>query len=277
MRATRATTPTPTSASPARVDARWASRRASSVRASSSAVRRRSSANVFSVAAMAGTGDDYEDARRATLLEALPRELSFAGFVDHAMRLGEEDVVMLVEAFCLDERLTSEFCEEAFNAVYAAVERRAPEEEVMGLLELAKTFTTSYRTRMMPPEAQLLDSTLAAARRALVAEDESARSDILRIIAEEIDHAIECELVSETEFFSAFRSFRVGLERDERAESSIASELFDADETDIAQLMDPMEELNASAETRKEMLRACELVVVAVERFSARRRGGGAR
>lgn len=277
MRATRAPTRAPTSASPARVDARRAPRRASSVRASSSAVRLRSSANVFSAAAMAGTGDDYEDARRATLLEALPRELSFAGFVDHAMRLGEEDVVMLVEAFCLDERLTSEFCEEAFNAVYAAVERRAPEEEVMGLLELAKTFTTSYRTRMMPPEAQLLDSTLAAARRALVAEDETARSDILRIIAEEIDHAIECELVSETEFFSAFRSFRVGLERDERAESSIASELFDADETDIAQLMDPMEELNASAETRKEMLRACELVVVAVERFSARRRGGGAR
>ena len=147
----------------------------------------------------------------------------------------------------------------------------------MGLPELAKTSTACYSTGMTPPEGQVLDSTLAAAWRALVAEDETARSDILRTSAEEIDHAIECELVSETEFFSAFRSFRVGLERDERAESSIASELFDADETDIAQLMDPMEELNASAETRKEMLRACELVVVAVERFSARRRGGGAR
>lgn len=247
------------------------------MRASSSAVRRRSSANVFSIAAMAGTGDDYEDARRATLLEALPRELTFAGFIDHAMRLGEEDALRLMEAFRLDERLTSEFCEEAFNAVYAAVERKAPEEEVMGLLELAKTFTTSYRTRMMPPEAQLLDLTLEAARQALVAEDEIARSDILRTIAEEIDQAIERELVSETEFFSAFRSFRVGLERDERAESSIASELFDADETDVAQLMDPMEELATSAETRKEMLRACELVVVALERFSGRRRRGGAR
>ena len=83
------------------------------------------------------------------LVRALPTELTFIGFVERAFELDGEDAGRLVEAFCASERLTRAFCEDAFDAVYAAYARRASEEELSTLLALAKIFTSAFRERAL--------------------------------------------------------------------------------------------------------------------------------
>ena len=119
--------------------------------AASSRTRREISRALGNGGASSSASDDAR-ARGVALVRALPTELTFIGFVERAFELDGEDAGRLVEAFCASERLTRAFCEDAFDAVYAAYARRASEEELSTLLALAKIFTSAFRERALTVE-----------------------------------------------------------------------------------------------------------------------------
>ena len=245
------TTTTTTTSTTARVP------RASSSRASSSRTRREISRALGNGGASSSASDD-ERARGVALVRALPTELTFIGFVERAFELDGEDAGRLVEAFCASERLTRAFCEDAFDAVYAAYARRASEEELSTLLALAKIFTSAFRERALTVEERVFDRTVGEARRG--ARGDVPRADAAERVRSILDRAFDADTVDERKYLAILRDYRVELDRDERRGASYAFEFLEADEALVAQLVDPSTELDASAACRRELIAACDLV-----------------
>ena len=216
-------------------------------------------------AALSSTGDDFEDARREALLAALPSDAKFTAFVEHAFTLAGDDAGMLVQAFCDSERLTLEFCEQAFECAYGAYTRGAPEEETQTYVTLARIFMSNFRSRVQPPEASLIDDIVDEARRRLAAAPDA--DDVVRV-RDDIRHILADKFASpnldENIFITRLRSFRVKLSLDDKRKVSFATEFFEADESGVAAILDPMIELNTSAVTRAELIDAVDLVLDAV-------------
>ena len=248
---TTTTTTTTTTSTTARVP------RASSSRASSSRTRREISRALGNGGASSSASDD-ERARGVALVRALPTELTFIGFVERAFELDGEDAGRLVEAFCASERLTRAFCEDAFDAVYAAYARRASEEELSTLLALAKIFTSAFRERALTVEERVFDRTVGEARRG--ARGDVPRADAAERVRSILDRAFDADTVDEQKYLAILRDYRVELDRDERRGASYAFEFLEADEALVAQLVDPSTELDASAACRRELIAACDLV-----------------
>ena len=211
------------------------------------------------------TGDDYEDARREALLEARPTEMTFTSFVEHAFTLAGDDAGRLVQAFCDSERLTLEFCEQAFECAFGAYTRGAPEEETQTYVTLARIFMSNYRARVQPPEANLIDEVVDEARRRLADAPDAdavirARDDIKHILADRFD----ADELNENTFITRLRSFRIKLSLDDDRKVSFATEFFDADESSVTALLDPMIELSTSERTRAELIDAIDCVLDAV-------------
>ena len=210
-------------------------------------------------------GDDHDDARRGATLDALPIDASFIALVNHAFTLSERDAATFVDAFCASERLTAAFCEDAFDAVYAAYARRAPEDELTTLLELAKIFTTQYKMRAMPLETRVLDETLDAGRRCAAGDvDEAEARARIRDI---LERAFAIEGLKQRDYIIALREYRVKLERDSRSGKSYALEFLEADETLVAELCDPDSELRASEACRRELIVATDVIFRALDGF----------
>lgn len=165
-------------------------------------------------AALSSTGDDFEDARREALLAALPSDATFTAFVEHAFTLAGDDAGMLVQAFCDSERLTLEFCEQAFECAYGAYTRGAPEEETQTYVTLARIFMSNFRSRVQPPEASLIDDIVDEARRRLAAAPDA--DDVVRV-RDDIRHILADKFASpnldENIFITRLRSFRVKIGR----------------------------------------------------------------
>ena len=231
--------------------------RSSSSRASSSRTRREISRALGNGGASSSASDD-ERARGVALVRALPTELTFIGFVERAFELDGEDAGRLVEAFCASERLTRAFCEDAFDAVYAAYARRASEEELSTLLTLAKIFTSAFRERALTVEERVFDRTVGEARRG--ARGDVPRADAAERVRSILDRAFDADTVDEQKYLAILRDYRVELDRDERRGASYAFEFLEADEALVAQLVDPSTELDASAACRRELIAACDLV-----------------
>jgi|TARA_B110000003_G_scaffold24120_2_gene23103 hypothetical protein len=213
----------------------------------------------------AASGDDHDDARRGATLDALPIDASFIALVNHAFTLSERDAATFVDAFCASERLTAAFCEDAFDAVYAAYARRAPEDELTTLLELAKIFTTQYKMRAMPLETRVLDETLDAGRRCAAGDvDEAEARARIRDI---LERAFAIEGLKQRDYIIALREYRVKLERDSRSGKSYALEFLEADETLVAELCDPDSELRASEACRRELIVATDVIFRALDGF----------
>jgi hypothetical protein len=216
-------------------------------------------------AALSSTGDDFEDARREALLAALPSDATFTAFVEHAFTLAGDDAGMLVQAFCDSERLTLEFCEQAFECAYGAYTRGAPEEETQTYVTLARIFMSNFRSRVQPPEASLIDDIVDEARRRLAAAPDA--DDVVRV-RDDIRHILADKFASpnldENIFITRLRSFRVKLSLDDKRKVSFATEFFEADESGVAAILDPMIELNTSARTRAELIDAVDCVLDAV-------------
>ena len=210
-------------------------------------------------------GDDGDAARRDALLGALPRDASFIALVDHAFALSERDAATFVDAFCASERLTAAFCEDAFDAVYAAYARRAPERELATLLELAKVFTTQYKARATPLATRVLDETLDAARRCATGDVDEA--DARARIRDTLERAFAIEGLAQRDYVGALREYRVKLERDSRAGRSYALEFLEADERLVAELCDPDAELRASEACRRELVVAADVIFRALDGF----------
>ena len=201
-------------------------------------------------------------ARRSS---ALPIDASFIALVNHAFTLSERDAATFVDAFCASERLTAAFCEDAFDAVYAAYARRAPEDELTTLLELAKIFTTQYKMRAMPLETRVLDETLDAGRRCAAGDvDEAEARARIRDI---LERAFAIEGLKQRDYIIALREYRVKLERDSRSGKSYALEFLEADETLVAELCDPDSELRASEACRRELIVATDVIFRALDGF----------
>ena len=237
-----------------------ASRARRARRARGVAVRRRRRRRA--TATTATTGDA---ARRDALLGALPRDASFIALVDHAFALSERDAATFVDAFCASERLTAAFCEDAFDAVYAAYARRAPERELATLLELAKVFTTQYKARATPLATRVLDETLDAARRCATGDVDEA--DARARIRDTLERAFAIEGLAQRDYVGALREYRVKLERDSRAGRSYALEFLEADERLVAELCDPDAELRASEACRRELVVAVDVIFRALDGF----------
>ena len=198
-------------------------------------------------------------------LDALPIDASFIALVNHAFTLSERDAATFVDAFCASERLTAAFCEDAFDAVYAAYARRAPEDELTTLLELAKIFTTQYKMRAMPLETRVLDETLDAGRRCAAGDvDEAEARARIRDI---LERAFAIEGLKQRDYIIALREYRVKLERDSRSGKSYALEFLEADETLVAELCDPDSELRASEACRRELIVATDVIFRALDGF----------
>ena len=209
--------------------------------------------------------DDADDDRRGATLDALPIDASFIALVNHAFTLSERDAATFVDAFCASERLTAAFCEDAFDAVYAAYARRAPEDELTTLLELAKIFTTQYKMRAMPLETRVLDETLDAGRRCAAGDvDEAEARARIRDI---LERAFAIEGLKQRDYIIALREYRVKLERDSRSGKSYALEFLEADETLVAELCDPDSELRASEACRRELIVATDVIFRALDGF----------
>ena len=212
-------------------------------------------------AARASAERDDRDAR--TLVDALPRDVTFSQFVERAFELGETDAAAFVEAFCASERLTLTFCEQAFECAYGAHARDAPEEELQTYVTLARIFLSSFRSRVLSREAVMIDDVVADARRRLAAASspdavESVRDDIRRTLSRAFtdDRTLDFKV-----FLTRLRAFRVKLARDDERNSSFALDFFDADEAFVAALVDPDDELRCSARTRGELIAAVDCVV----------------
>ena len=225
---------------------------------SSSARREISRARALGSGGASSSASDDARVLAAARVRALPTELTFVGFVERAFELDGEDAGRLVEAFCASERLTRAFCEDAFDSVYAAYARHAPEEELSTLLALARVFMSAFRERTLTAEEKLLDETVGEARRA--ARGDVPRGDAAERVRSTLDRAFDVDTVDEQRYLATLRDYRVELDRDERNGASYALEFLEADEALVAQLVDPSTELDASAACRRELIAACDLV-----------------
>ena len=91
--------------------------------------------------------------------------------------------------------------------------------------------------------------------------------DVVRV-RDDIKHILADKFASpnldENIFITRLRSFRVKLSLDDKRKVSFATEFFEADESGVAAILDPMIELNTSAVTRAELIDAVDLVLDAV-------------
>ncbi|XP_022838866.1 unnamed product, partial [Ostreococcus tauri] len=125
-------------------------------------------------------------------------------FLDRCRALDNDDANALVEAFCASERLDGQFCEDAFDCVYAAHARNAPEEELRTMMSLARLFMRRYRARETPARWRAVDAATTAARDAARAgvPGDAARDAIRRAVADVPD-------VTARDFMDAMREFRI--------------------------------------------------------------------
>ena len=199
-----------------------------------------------------------------------------------------------VRSFCFSDGLTSEFCESALDLVVLAHNQKRPVEETAMLTDLATALLREFRKRTSAPEVFLADELLrrftsedlAAAKdgdREAAARLAGTRQELRRVFlegfaprlnpggagftqglsrsAEDEQHATGKQAsVSRSKFLTRLEKCKNRAADDARRQRSVASAAIDANELEVQEYVDPMDELRVSGEALRETARRAEML-----------------
>ena len=207
-----------------------------------------------------------------------------------------EEAEKLVKNFCNSDGLTKEFCESALDLVVLAHNQKRPSPEIEMLQDLATALLREFRRRISEPEVFLADELL----RRFTSEDlaqaqdgdrEAAirlagtRAELRRVfleggaprlnpgnggfegglsrVDEDEDGAMGNQSpvkISRSKFLTHLEKCKTRAADDAKWERSVASTAIDANEQQVQEYVDPMDEISISQDALRETARRAEML-----------------